>query len=79
VRTCLRGRYACIRAEQDRLRMVAYEQAQWIAFAFHDPSNPPKFRSLSDTVRADADDRQRMVDNEKVRAWFLARSQLKVV
>jgi hypothetical protein len=75
----MRGRNVAMREDQDRLRMVAYEQAQWIAFAFHDPNNPPKFRPLSETARADADARQRMVDNEKVRAWFLARSQLKVV
>jgi hypothetical protein len=79
VQTCLRGRYAAIRAEQDRQRIVGYELAQWIAFAFHEPKNMPKFRSLSETVRADAEAAQRLIDDAKVRGWFMARSQLKVI
>lgn len=53
--------------------MVAYEQAQWISFAVHDPKNLPAFQSLArpETGKEDA---QRAVDDAKVRGWFIAMS-----
>jgi hypothetical protein len=71
----LRGRYDFIRTECDRRRSAAYELANWISFAFHDPKGMPDFEPLPlphapkpDKSAAD------IVADAKVRAWFMARS-----
>jgi hypothetical protein len=71
--TILRGRRAFIRSEQDRRRMVAYEQARWLGFAFHDPKNMPAFEPLAPPA-AGAASAQATVDDAKVRGWFIAMS-----
>jgi hypothetical protein len=66
---------AAIRSTQDRQRMVVHELATLIAFAFHDPKHIPEFRALTggEKSKVDAvDDRQRLVNDAKVRAWFMA-------
>jgi hypothetical protein len=69
----MRGRHAFIRAEHDRRRMVAYEQARWVAFAFHDPKNLPDFKALA-TPAEDAKAAQAELDDARVRGWFIAMS-----
>jgi hypothetical protein len=66
----MRGRMAEIRSTQDRQRMVVHELATLVAFAFHDPKHIPEFRSLGEKPKVD--DRQRLVNDAKVRAWFMA-------
>jgi hypothetical protein len=67
----LRGRHAFIVAEHHRRRVVAYEQAQWMAFAFHDPKHMPKLQTMAEAA---ADTAQAAVDDAKVRGWFIAMS-----
>lgn len=71
--TILRGRQAFLRGEHDRRRMVAYEQARWLGFAFHDPKNMPSFETLAAPAKGAAD-AQAAVDDAKVRGWFIAMS-----
>ncbi|HMR51184.1 MAG TPA: hypothetical protein PKA33_01735 [Amaricoccus sp.] len=56
--------------------MVAYEQAQWMAHAFHDPQNMPAFVPLAGATTG-TEDAQRAVDDAKVRGWFIAMSMRK--
>lgn len=71
--TILRGRHAFIRAEHERRRMAAYEQARWVAFAFHDPKHMPDFEPLG-TSRGAA---QAAVNDAKVRGWFISMAMRK--
>ena len=61
-----------IRDAHDRARMVAYEQAGWVAFAFHQPKKMPAFVPMDKAT--DARETQASVDDAKVRGWFLALS-----
>lgn len=78
----LRGRHAAILDEQDRLRMVAYEQARWLAFAINDPTHMPKFQALAQAREGHAlagahkghASAQAAVDEAKVRGWFIKMS-----
>ena len=72
----LQGRHAAILADYDRRRMIAYEQAQWIALAVNNPKKLGAFKPIA-RDRAEApvpDERQRMVDDAKVRGWFISMS-----
>jgi len=68
----VRGRRAAIREAHERARMVAYETAQWVAYAFHEPKRMPKFKLM--TADTTVDERQQMVDDAQVRGWFIAMS-----
>jgi hypothetical protein len=75
--TIMRGRVAAITAAQDRARMVAYEMARWIGFAFHNPRHMPDFKPLVQTkpeVAGEAAARQALVDDAKVRGWFISKA-----
>lgn len=72
----MRGRQAAILADHDRRRMIAYEQAQWIAIAINAPKKLGEFRPVARARVADAtpDERQRLIDDAKVRGWFISMS-----
>ena len=70
----MRGRNAATLAEVDRQRMVAYELAQWIGIAFHDPKRLPPFKLTAINHIETDDERQRLVDDAKVRGWFISMS-----
>lgn len=67
------GRMACIKAAHDRSRMVAWEQANWIAYAMHDPKNLPPFKTL-EAGQTEADE---AVNDARVRGWFIAQAMRK--
>lgn len=67
----LRGRYAAILDQFDRDRMVAYEQAQWIALGFN--GKIPPFEPRAEVEKVE-DERQRLVGNAKVRGWFISQA-----
>lgn len=64
------GRTAYLKAVHERARMVAWEQANWIAVAVHDPKNLPPFK----TLEAGQAETNQAVNDAKVRGWFIAQS-----
>ena len=68
----MHARRQMIRDAHDRARAVAYEQAGWVAFAFHDPQKMPAFVPLDQAT--DARETQAAVDDAKVRGWFISMS-----
>lgn len=65
------GRAAFIKAEHERARMVAWEQAHWIAYAVHDPKNIPSFKTMAEGKAAEA---EQAMNDAKVRGWFIAQA-----
>lgn len=70
----IRGKHAERMAELDMLRMVAYEQAQLIAYAFHDPKKMPKFVARAKAEVSEVDPMEYTVNDARVRGWFIGMS-----
>lgn len=61
----------------ERERLVAYEQAQLVSFAFNQPKDMPKYKPLPLSSRVNQEAKPTKYDEDRVRAIFKSMAKYK--